>query len=112
MLYLRGWQALFTKALYVLQIQVGELTTEIEHLPSRSQLSAAYINYLGAESEDVRRSFLSKWSEITETSGFDMRRFLSSESEMLIWKGEGLPSDNLSMENALMIVKVGIVFCR
>ena len=25
---------------------------------------------------------------------------------MLVWKGEGLPSDNLSMENALMIIKV------
>ena len=27
---------------------------------------------------------------------------------MLVWKGEGLPSDNLSMENALMILKVSV----
>ena len=89
-----------------LTLQVGELTVEIEQLPVRSQLSAAYLNYLGGESEDVRRSYLSKWCEITGLAEFDLRKFLSSESQMLIWKGEGLPSDNLSMENALMILKV------
>ncbi len=41
-------------------------------------------------------------------SGFDLRRFLSTESEQLIWKGEGLPSDDLSMENALVILQVSI----
>ena len=75
-------------------------------MPRKSQLAAAYLNYLGAESEDVRRDFISKWGEIIEIDKFDIRRFLSSESEMLIWKSEGLPSDNLSMENALMILKV------
>ncbi len=87
--------------------QVVELRKEIEELPSRSQLSAAYLNYLGAQSEDVRRSFISKWSEVTETKDFNLHSFLSSESELLVWKGEGLPSDNLSIENALMILKVG-----
>ena len=83
------------------------MTIEIEQLPVRSQLSAAYLNYLGAESEDVRRSYLTKFCELTGLSDFDLRKFLSSESQMLIWKSEGLPSDNLSMENALMILKVG-----
>ena len=39
-------------------------------------------------------------------TGFDLRRFLSTESEQLIWKSEGLPSDDLSMENALVILQV------
>ena len=38
---------------------------------------------------------------------FDLRSFLCSESEQLIWKSEGLPSDDLSMENALVILQVG-----
>ncbi|KAG7273128.1 hypothetical protein CRUP_005456 [Coryphaenoides rupestris] len=38
---------------------------------------------------------------------FDLRTFLCSESEQLIWKSEGLPSDDLSMENALVILQVG-----
>jgi len=33
-------------------------------------------------------------------------RFLSTESEQLIWKSEGLPSDELSMENAMVILQV------
>jgi hypothetical protein len=33
-------------------------------------------------------------------------RFLSTESEQLIWKSEGLPSDDLSMENAMVILQV------
>ena len=31
---------------------------------------------------------------------------MSTESEQLGWKAEGLPSDDLSMENALVILKV------
>ena len=36
---------------------------------------------------------------------FDLRRFMSSESEMLTWKAEGLPGDELSMENAIVILQ-------
>ena len=32
-----------------------------------------------------------------------MKQFLSSEREMLQWRSEGLPSDNLSIENALCV---------
>lgn len=39
-------------------------------------------------------------------SEFDLRSFLCSESEQLIWKSQGLPSDDLSMENALVILQV------
>ena len=86
--------------------QVGELTSEIEQLPGRSQLAAGFISYLGGQSEDARRSYLKKWCEITNIEDFDLKKFLSSESQMLVWKGEGLPSDNLSMENALIILRV------
>jgi hypothetical protein len=33
-----------------------------------------------------------------------MCRFMSSESEMLKWKSEGLPADGLSMQNAVIIL--------
>ena len=39
-----------------------------------------------------------------------MYRFLSTESEQLIWKSEGLPSDELSMENAMVILQVSIKY--
>ncbi len=56
--------------------------------------------------QDVRQKSLQSWMESFEVSGFDLRRFLSTESEQLIWKSEGLPSDDLSMENALVILQV------
>jgi dynein heavy chain 2 len=50
---------------------------------------------------------MTEWCENVGLQGFDFRRFISSESEQLIWKSEGLPSDDLSMENAMVILKVG-----
>lgn len=44
-------------------------------------------------------------------SEFDLRRFLCAESEELVWKSEGLPSDDLSIENALVILQVNLYFC-
>lgn len=44
-------------------------------------------------------------------SEFDLRRFLCTESEELVWKSEGLPSDDLSIENALVILQVNVLFC-
>lgn len=35
---------------------------------------------------------------------YNFRTFLSSETQMLTWKKEGLPADTLSVENAIMIV--------
>ena len=37
-------------------------------------------------------------------SEFNFRTFLSTESQLLTWKKEGLPADTLSMENAIMIL--------
>ncbi len=85
------------------------MTQELKELPLRALLASAFITYMSAASEDVRSSCLHSWMDSLEVSGFDLRRFLSTESEQLIWKGEGLPSDDLSMENALIILQVRMV---
>lgn len=64
---------------------------------------------------------ISKWQEITAVHGFVFKRVLSTESELLQWKSmvsthylqhkvhslieyvQGLPSDDLSQENGLVI---------
>ena len=76
-------------------------------LPKRALLAAAFITYLSAAPEDLRRDYLRQWRDGIGVDQFDLRRFLCTESEQLIWKGEGLPSDDLSMENALVILQVG-----
>ena len=85
--------------------QVGELAGELKQLPWKSLLAAAFITYLSQAPEDERRSKLSEWLEHTKQKLFDLRQFLSTESEQLKWKAEGLPSDDVSTENALMILQ-------
>ncbi|XP_065833043.1 cytoplasmic dynein 2 heavy chain 1-like isoform X2 [Oscarella lobularis] len=85
--------------------QVLELTAELEHLPERALLAAGFITYLGAAPEDLRRRKVELWKQTLEVDEFDLKRFLSTESELLCWKAEGLPSDDLSMENALVILQ-------
>ena len=85
--------------------QVGELTKELERLPSKAILAAGFIVYLSQAPEDVRRKMLKDWMTKIEVNDFNLRKFLSSESEQLVWKSEGLPSDDLSMENAMVILQ-------
>jgi dynein heavy chain 2 len=81
----------------------------IKALPKLVLLSAAFITYLPQAAEDVRKSVTKQWlsfvklSDSTEQS-FDLKAFMSSESEMLKYKAEGLPADDLSMENAIAIL--------
>ena len=75
----------------------------------RVLLAAAFITYMSSASEDIRHSCLQDWMQYLQLAEFDVRHFLSTESEQLIWKSEGLPSDDLSMENALVILQVGVL---
>ncbi|XP_071483964.1 LOW QUALITY PROTEIN: cytoplasmic dynein 2 heavy chain 1-like [Diadema antillarum] len=88
--------------------QVSELNTELETLPKKAQCAAGFITYLTSAPEDERREKLAQWSQLCGLERFDMRRFLSTESEQLTWKGEGLPSDDLSVENAVMILQTSL----
>lgn len=57
---------------------------------------------------NIKWSFTYTWTLCL--SEFDLRSFLSTESEQLIWKSQGLPSDDLSMENALVILQVDFLW--
>ncbi|XP_017286523.1 cytoplasmic dynein 2 heavy chain 1 isoform X3 [Kryptolebias marmoratus] len=85
--------------------QMSEIKSELDTLPNRALLAAAFITYLSAASEDRRRHCLEIWMAQSGLQKFDLRSFLCSESEQLIWKSEGLPSDDLSIENALVILQ-------
>ena len=84
--------------------QVGTLSKELEQLPKRALMAAGFVCYLSQAPEDQRRERLNSWMAALELESFDFRRFLSTESEQLVWKSEGLPSDDLSVENALVIL--------
>jgi len=84
--------------------QVDKLKSEIADLPLNSLLAAGYTTYLPGEIELVRMQSLSEWASYLGVSGFSYRTFMSSESETLTWKSEGLPGDDLSTENAIAIL--------
>ncbi|XP_075054902.1 cytoplasmic dynein 2 heavy chain 1 [Mixophyes fleayi] len=86
--------------------QVEEITEELSTLPKRAQLAAAFITYISAAPEDQRKDSIDQWMTSVGLETFDLKRFLSTESEQLIWKSEGLPSDELSIENALVILQI------
>ncbi|KAG5445317.1 Cytoplasmic dynein 2 heavy chain 1, variant 2 [Clonorchis sinensis] len=109
--------------------QINELTVQLTALPPLALLSAAFITYLSASPEDVRKSQMCEWvrqltalgmtipneslymqassdpSHFDETKGFDVLRFLTTEREQLVWRNQGLPSDQLSTENAVVILE-------
>ena len=88
--------------------KVVELTAELDQLPLQALLASAFITYLSHAPEDERRIRVEQWKEVTEVKEFNLKQFLSTESELLAWKTEGLPFDDLSLENALVILQVWI----
>ncbi|KXZ45909.1 DHC7 protein [Gonium pectorale] len=83
---------------------VGTLGEQLKELPLSSLLAAAFITYLPAHPEEHRLNVMKEWTTYLGVAEFDICRFLSSESEMLKWKAEGLPADGLSAQNAVVIL--------
>ena len=79
-------------------------------------LAAAFINFLSCSTEDERKSSLSRWltqlqshpvaKSGPEKSIFSLKKFLTSEQELMLWRSEGLAADDLAVDNALAILQV------
>ncbi|KAL7696985.1 dynein heavy chain [Lotmaria passim] len=86
----------------------GEVTAIREandSMPKRALVAAGFLTYLGHETEDGRRRYLKTWcNRLNFTGVVDVARFLRTEGELLQWKSEGLPADDLSLENAVVML--------
>lgn len=83
-------------------------------------MAAGFITYLSPCSEDVRQNTLASWWQqldevelrlsvkdgVSKAVHFDFLRFLVPEKDRLHWKAQGLPSDSLSVENAVVMLQV------
>lgn len=87
------------------EAQAKDIQVSISSLPRYTLLSAAFIIYLPNAPEGVRKEKISQWSQITKIDkSFNFCSFMSSESEQLVRKSQGLPSDALSNENAVILL--------
>ncbi|KAJ3416777.1 Cytoplasmic dynein 2 heavy chain 1 [Chytridiales sp. JEL 0842] len=86
------------------KMQVQDINNKMCDLPCNALLAAAFITYLTGSSEEVRQKFSIEWSKIVQLDNFNFRQVMSTESEQLLWKSQGLPSDTLSAENAIAIL--------
>nr|WAW84826.1 cytoplasmic dynein 2 heavy chain 1 [Halisarca dujardinii] len=85
--------------------QMLELTAEIDALSLQALVAAGFVTYLGHTPEGERRQLLGSWLTELQLEQFDPRKFLATENTQIQWKMEGIPSDNLSLENGCVILK-------
>jgi dynein heavy chain 2, cytosolic len=84
--------------------QMDSIDEEVKFIPTGSLLAAGFISYLGSANEAKRAEVLEEWKKALKITQFDFMKFMCNESDLLKWKGEGLPADDLSMENAIIIL--------
>jgi dynein heavy chain 2 len=87
-------------------LQLAELSEDLKQLPVNSLLAAAFITYLSFAPEDIRQSLMAEWQDLFGMKNFSFTTFLGSEKDQLQWLSEGLPSDQLSIQNAVIILQV------
>ena len=91
--------------------QIQELIINNTMLPFNSLLSSAFITFLGYYNESVREKIYKEWINAINSEKFKNNKnnikplinFSLKESEMLKLKFDGLPTDTLSIENAIII---------
>ncbi|KPI89860.1 putative dynein heavy chain [Leptomonas seymouri] len=85
--------------------EVKSIREANDSLPKRALVAAGFLTYLGRETEAGRRRYLTTWCRRLNLSEVvDVTRFLRTEGELLQWKSEGLPADDLSLENAVVML--------
>jgi len=72
-------------------------------------VSGAFLTYLGFFDHFHRRSLIEEWRDALATAGIRFREdcsfleFLSKPTERLVWQSNALPTDDLCVENAVIL---------
>ncbi|EGR28544.1 hypothetical protein IMG5_173090 [Ichthyophthirius multifiliis] len=83
--------------------QSEQIEKEVKSFPIQSLLCAGFTIYLSEKDENQREQALHEWKQMTRAQNFNFLKFLTTESQILKWKSQGLPGDSLSLENSAMI---------
>jgi len=85
------------------QQQTEEIQGNIKALPQAVCIAAAFVTYLSGVGSEARARLLAEWNKITGLPPVSFGAFLSSERQNVEWRMQGLPSDEPSQENAIVI---------
>jgi dynein heavy chain len=89
-------------------LEVQALGFSREKLVGDCLMSSAFLSYLGAFNFDYRSDLMSKWVEdeklrrIPFSNPYDATKILTDEVQINKWASEGLPSDDLSIQNGIL----------
>ncbi|CAB3367864.1 Hypothetical predicted protein [Cloeon dipterum] len=83
------------------KIQLQELSVELKSLPAKALLAAAFVVYLPGLPEEERRRALDSWKSVLQIEEFSIQSFMASEQQIMVWLSQSLPSDTVSIENAI-----------
>jgi len=87
-------------------VQVNELSSSLKDLLPNTLLASAFVTYLSGCSDSVRAEKIEKWKFELNSNAFLFSTFVESERQLLQWNTEGLPSDETSHQNAIILKQV------
>ncbi|XP_060838419.1 cytoplasmic dynein 2 heavy chain 1 [Rhopalosiphum padi] len=87
-------------------LQVNELSLSLENLLPSTLLASAFMTYLSECSDSIRNEKIEKWKYELKSNEFSFSKFMESERQILQWITEGLPSDETSHQNAIILKQI------
>lgn len=92
---------------------VKEFEKEIGNIAGDTLVAAGGLAYLGAFTSNYREHLYSVWlnrcaeEEIATTANFSLVNVLADPYEIRMWNSHGLPRDQVSTENAILVTQAG-----
>ncbi|VDL92009.1 unnamed protein product [Schistocephalus solidus] len=87
---------------------VASLQKNKVNLVGHCLLASAFLNYLGPFTQEFRTRLYKRWLDgliIPLQEAFKLNELLTSEVEISLWNSQGLPPDELSIQNAILTTK-------
>lgn len=90
---------------------IARYTLNIGNLVGDALLASGFLSYAGAFPAEFRTSLLTHWTkeikklQIPHTKSFDFVDFLVDPTEVREWQSRGLPGDDFSKENAVVVTR-------
>ncbi|GBO98704.1 Dynein heavy chain 2, axonemal [Eumeta japonica] len=90
---------------------VERLDSEFGCLPGDCLIATGFVAYLGPFVSEYRENLMNEWfqevfvEEIPVTMDLSMKNFLLDDATLRNWNSMGLPDDNFSAENGIIVVR-------